>query len=823
MNKKLYKLMNWADIEEIIYSESDNPHRLLGPHKSGTQTLLQAFFPDAEKVRVMWKSLEDGSEQINNMEIADDDGFFAALLPEKKIGPYEYAVTYADGKKVVIGDPYRHKSLITDNDIARFENGIHYTIYEKLGAHPMTLDGDKGTYFALWAPNAMRISVVGNFNGWDGRCHQMRRLGDSGIFELFVPGVGVGEIYKYELKLKNGVTFLKSDPYGNSAQMRPDDASVVADLGGFSWDDAKFIKNREKFQNGDVPVSIYEMYLGSFAAPEESGREYANYREIAPRVIEYVQKMGYTHVELMPVMEHPLDNSWGYQVLGYYAPTSRYGSPEDFMFFVNELHKAGIGVILDWVPAHFPKNDYGLAHFDGTCLYEHLDPRQGEHPHWGTLIYNYGRPQVSNFLIANALFWVEKFHADGIRMDAVASMLYLDYGRNDGEWIPNIYGGKENLEAIEMIKHINSILKKRNPGVLSIAEESTAFPMVTGSLEDGGLGFDLKWNMGFMNDYIDYIRTDPYFRSKKHGELTFSMIYAYSEKFLLIFSHDEVVHGKATMIGKMPGEREQKFANLRLTYSYMMTHPGKKLLFMGQDLGEFDEWNERRLVQWNLLDVPEHKGIADLMRDLNKLYRSEGALYAFDDRTDGFEWLNNISGDDCYLSYVRKTDDPEEMLVVVANFAGIQQNITTGVPYEGKYLEIFNSDNKKYGGSGLINEEEIRAIDTRWDERAQSITVKLAPLSLSILKFIPYTEEELAKVIEERIRRNTPIKKSGKEKAPARKENNKETNDTKAEETSEKSKNKAGAPRSRKVSQAKGRVQEKNMSPAKKAQSSIRK
>ena len=462
------------------------------------------------------------------------------------------------------------------------------------------------------------------------------------------------------------------------------------------------------------------------------------------------------------MMEHPFDGSWGYQVIGYYAPTARYGSPEDFMFFVNELHKAGIGVILDWVPAHFPRDTYGLSNFDGTCLYEHKDPRQGFHPHWGTLIYNYGRPQVSNYLIANALFWVEKYHADAIRMDAVASMLYLDYGKKDGEWVANMYGGKENLEAIEFMKHLNSIMKKRNPGVLSIAEESTAFPLITGSLEEGGLGFDLKWNMGFMNDYLTYIKYDPYFRSYHHGELTFSMIYAYSEKFMLVFSHDEVVHGKATMIGKMPGERKDKFANLRLTYSYMITHPGKKLLFMGQDIGEFDEWNENRRIEWELLQNPEHAGVAELMKDLNHLYRTRKALYELDDSPEGFAWINNISSKECYLSYLRKGADQEEVLLVVANFAGVEQEITTGVPFEGKYKEIFNSDHVKYGGSGVVNGRVKKAQDVEWDDKKQSITVKLAPLSLSILEFIPYTEEELERVIEQRIRKNTPVRKKKK-------------------------------------------------------------
>ena len=765
MTKKLYKLMNWPQIEEIIYSECDNPHELLGPHKSGSQILLQAYFPEAKSVSVKWNGTGTGAsadalwKKDLEMELADEDGYFAALISAKTLPPYTYLVTDKEGVERECGDPYRFAPYITKEDTEKFKNGIHYTVYEKLGAHPMEIDGCEGVLFAVWAPSAMRISVVGDFNNWDGRVHQMRRLWDSGIFELFVPGAKKGDNYKFELKLKGGITYLKADPYGNGAQLRPDTASVVADLRDFVWEDSDFIANREKFQTGNAPMSVYEVYLGSVLEPKE-GEQYANYREIAPVLIDYVKKMNYTHVELMPVMEHPFDASWGYQVIGYYAPTARYGSAEDFMYLVNELHKAGIGVILDWVPAHFPRDVHGLSNFDGTCLYEHRDPRQGFHPHWGTLIYNYGRPEVSNYLIANALFWVEKFHADAIRMDAVASMLYLDYGKNDGEWVANMYGGKENLEAIEMIKHLNSIMKKRNPGVLSIAEESTAFPRVTGDLQEDGLGFDLKWNMGFMNDYLDYIKYDPYFRSHHHGELTFSMIYAYSEKFMLTFSHDEVVHGKATMIGKMPGERADKFAGLRLSYGYMMTHPGKKALFMGQDLGEFDEWNENRRVRYDLLQYPEHAGVAELVKDLNKMYQTYPALYELDDKVEGFEWINNISADDCYLTYLRKSSNPEDVLLVVANFSGVEKEITTGVPYEGKYKEILNTDAKKYGGSGVVNSRAKAATDTEWDDRRQSVTIKLAPQSLSILQFEAYTEEELAKVIEERIRRNTPIKKS---------------------------------------------------------------
>ena len=766
MTKKLYKLMNWPLIEEIIYSESDNPHETLGPHKVGNQTLIQAYFPGAKKAVVVY---EETGETFP-MEIADEDGFFAVLLPISQAPAYHYVVTKEDGTKAVWGEAYRFKPQITKKDTDKFKNGIHYTIYEKLGAHPMELDGVKGTYFAVWAPNVMRVSIVGDFNGWDGRVHQMRRLWDSGIFELFIPGAGEGANYKFELKLTGGLTYLKSDPYCNAAQLRPETASVIADLRGFRWEDKKFIENRAEYQTGNVPMSVYELYLGSFTASED-GECYANYREIAAALIPYVREMGYTHVELMPVMEHPYDASWGYQVIGYYAPTARYGSPKDFMYFVNELHKAGIGVIMDWVPAHFPRDVYGLSNFDGTCLYEHLDPRQGSHPHWGTLIYNYGRPEVSNYLIANALFWVEKYHVDGIRMDAVASMLYLDYGKSDGQWIPNIYGGKENLEAIEMVKHLNSIMKKRNFGVLTIAEESTAFPRVTGDLSDGGLGFDLKWNMGFMNDYLRYIQYDPYFRSYHHGELTFSMIYAYSEKFMLVFSHDEVVHGKATLLGKMPGEREQKFANLRLTYGYMMTHPGKKLLFMGQDLGEFDEWNENRCVEWELASQPGHEGIMALVKDLNHFYRISPELYELDDQAKGFEWINNISGNESYLTFLRRGRQEDQVLLVVANFSGVSRDITTGVPFDGKYKEVFNTDDVKYGGTGLLNSRIKKARDVEWDDRPQSITVTLAPLSVSILRYIPYTEEELAqkkKQEQERAKKAAEAKKRAEERAVER-------------------------------------------------------
>lgn len=737
MNSKLYKLMNWPRIEGIIYSEEDNPHDILGPHVIGKNVLFQTFQPEAESVTLITQP----GDKKHKMEMVDEAGFFAYAMAGKIPDEYVYEIKDKDGGSRMIKDAYRYQVGMEQKDIDKFNAGIHYTVYEKLGAHPMTVSGVSGTLFAVWAPNALRVSVVGDFNHWDGRVHQMKRNAKGGIFEIFIPDVGPGECYKYEIKAKGGITFLKADPYAFGQQLRPNTASVVRDIASYSWKDQKWMKGRKDVQRPDAPISIYEVYLGSFKRDADTG-EYLNYRALAEEIISYVKETGYTHVELMPVMEHPLDASWGYQVIGYYAPTARYGSAEDFMYFVDALHQAGIGVILDWVPAHFPRDTYGLSNFDGTCLYEHADPRQGAHPHWGTLIYNYGRPQVANYLIANAMYWVEKYHVDGIRMDAVASMLYLDYGKRDGEWVANIYGGNENLEAVEFLKHLNSMMKKRNPGVLMIAEESTAWPKITGSLEEDGLGFDLKWNMGFMNDYLSYISYDPYFRAHHHNELTFSMIYAYSENFVLVFSHDEVVHGKSTLIGKMPGNREDKFANLRITYAYMMTHPGKKLLFMGQDIAEFHEFDESRQTEWPLLSYDEHKGVYRLIKDLNKLYKEKPALYALDTSPEGFEWINCISAEKCMVSFMRKTEKPEEMLVVTVNFANVEQEFTVGVPLEGKYKEILNTDAKCYGGQGRVNGRARCVLEEEADGKPYSFKMTAAPLSASIFTYIPYTEKE---------------------------------------------------------------------------------
>ena len=693
MNKRLYKLMNWPKIEEIVYSESDNPHEIMGAHVTGSSVLVQTFQPGAKSVRLQ---LVDGDKSYK-MEMADEEGFFAVSLPGKKIPAYEYIVEAQDGTLKKVKDAYNFPVQITREDTEKFNVGIHYMVYEKLGAHPMKIDGTEGVLFAVWAPNALRVSVVGDFNGWDGRTNQMRRLWDSGVFELFVPDIKEGECYKFEIKAKGGLTFMKADPYAFGQQLRPESASIVRNLDGFRWEDNKWMKNRAKVQSQDEPINVYEVYLGSFAKPDD-GREYYNYRELAPKLIEYIKKMGYTHVELMPVMEHPFDASWGYQVIGYYAPTSRYGTAEDFMYFMNEMHKAGIGVILDWVPAHFPRDTYGLSGFDGTCLYEHQDPRQGFHPHWGTLIYNYGRPEVRNYLIANALYWVEQYHVDGIRIDAVASMLYLDYGKNDGEWVANIYGGNENLEAVEFMKHLNSVMKKRNKGVLMIAEESTAWPKITGELEDDGLGFDLKWNMGFMNDYLSYIKTDPYFRSGRHNDLTFSMIYAYSEKFMLVFSHDEVVHGKATLLGKMPGTRKEQFANMRLTYAYHMTHPGKKLNFMGNEFGQLREWDEKRQQDWNILTYPIHDAFHRFIKELNHIYLKHPAFWQTDHDTAGFSWIDCHQEGRCIYSFERIAG--KERILAVFNFSDqVQEDYMLELKDARTLTLLLASDAQEYAGT----------------------------------------------------------------------------------------------------------------------------
>ncbi len=743
MKKKLEDYMDWPKIEDLEYAECRNAEDVLGAAVVEDGILFRCFFPEADKVLIKIK----GKNRTVIMKKMDDCGYFAALTAGKKIPEYTYQVQYKTGKMEII-DTYATDHFVDAMDEVMFAGGEHDKIYEKLGAHPGHVAGYAGTWFAVWAPNAVSVSVVGDFNNWDGRLHPMRRL-ESGIFELFVPEVGDGDIYKYEVHGYDGKTVMKADPYGFYAEKRPASASIVWSIDEYEWQDADWLKKRKQTNWKKEPMVIYEMHLGSFEKPMGGG--FYTYRELADKTAEYCKKMGYTHVELMPVMEHPLDASWGYQVIGYYAPTSRYGTPEDFMYFVDHLHQAGIGVILDWVPAHFPKDEHGLGRFDGTCLYEHLDKRQGEHPHWGTLIYNYGRPQVANYLIANALFWLEQYHADGLRLDAVASMLYLDYGKQDGEWIANMYGGNENLEAIEFLKKLNQKIKDRKDGSLSIAEESTAWPMVTGNIEEGGLGFDFKWNMGWMNDYLEYIKTDPLFRKGRHGMITFSMVYQYSENFMLVFSHDEVVHMKGSMYRKMPGTPAQKLAGLRQSFGYMAAHPGKKLLFMGQDFGQISEWSEERGLDWNLLadgkamasDTGEvirvkssHRMLQDFVADLWKFYKAHPAMYAWDEIPNGFEWVSMLDADHSVIAFMRKAED--EKLLVVCNFTPVcYPEFKLGVPYAGKYKEILNSDAIVYGGENHTNPRLKNSKKEKMDGMEQSITFTLAPTAIQIFSYQP--------------------------------------------------------------------------------------
>lgn len=733
MTDKLYNMMDWPAIEAIVYSEEDRPDMLLGQRVLPQGVLIQCFYPGAVKIEV----IPDKGKKRYEMELADEEGFFVVLVPVKKAFSYRYEITYEDGHMETRRDPYAFPTSISDDELKAFDAGVNYEVYNVLGAHRIDIDGVIGIRFAVWAPNAMRVSVVGDFNNWDGRVHQMIKHGEYGVFELFIPEDITGSNYKYEIKNKAGLAFLKSDPYAFKTQLRPDNASVVYDGGNYKWKDKAWLQNRFDSNISTEPMSIYELHLGSFRKPED-GREFYTYKELAPMVVEYVKSMNYTHVELMPITEYPYDASWGYQVTGYFAPTSRYGTPEEFMEFVDALHNAEIGIILDWVPAHFPKDEFALAWFDGTHLYEHADVRQGEHKEWGTLIYNYARPQVSNFLISSALFWVEKYHLDGIRMDAVASMLYLDYGKQHGEWVANMYGGKENLDAMEFLKHLNSIMKKRNPDVCVIAEESTAWPMVTGDLKKGSLGFDLKWNMGWMNDFTHFMSLDPIYRKDHYGELLFSMIYAYSENFVLVLSHDEVVHGKASMIGKMPGDtHELKFANLRAAYGYMFMHPGKKLLFMGQDFGQFDEWSESKEIDWSLLKYDEHKLMQKYVKDLNALYRKYPALYELDYSPEGFEWINNISANETIVVFMRK-DSCKNTMIVVANFTPVARtNYKIGVPFAGSYKEIFNSDSKAYGGMDIINRRAKQSKKDECDGRENSIRINVPPLGISVFTCTP--------------------------------------------------------------------------------------
>ena len=621
-----------------------------------------------------------------------------------------------------------------------FGQATHYDIYKKLGAHLTTRNRKKGVYFAVWAPNAQAVSVVGDFNEWEDSADPMEKVGPIGVWEVFVPGAKLGDLYKFCIRTMDGREIYKADPYANWSEMRPGTASRVADITKFVWSDANWMEKRKQTDPKQQALAIYEVHPGSWRkhpASEADPDGFYGYREFAHALAEYVKRMGYTHVELMGIAEHPLDASWGYQVTGYYAPTSRYGTPEDFKYLVNYLHKNKIGVILDWVPAHFPKDAHGLAEFDGTCVYEHADPRQGEHPDWGTKIFNYGRNEVKNFLIANALFWVEEFHVDGLRVDAVASMLYLDYGKQDGQWVANKYGGNQNLEAIEFFKHLNTLIRGRNQGVMMIAEESTAWPKVTGDVEkESGLGFSFKWNMGWMHDFLEYMKLDPYFRKYNHNKMTFAMTYAFSENYILVLSHDEVVHLKCSMINKMPGLYDDKFENLKAGYSFMFGHPGKKLLFMGQDFGQFQEWSEARELDWYLLKEARHQQLQEYVKDLLAMYRKYPALYANDNGYEGFEWINANDGDRSIFSFVRWSPTKRNNLLFVCNFTPMERgDYMVGVPKKKQYRLILNSADPKYGGSHPVEDTVFRAVKGECDGKPFHLEYPLPPYGVAVFAF----------------------------------------------------------------------------------------
>ena len=629
--------------------------------------------------------------------------------------------------------------FITEFDQYLFGQGTHYDLYNKLGAHPMTVDEEEGVYFAVWAPNAAAVSIVGDFNEWDENATPMERLEPLGIYEIFLPEMKIGDIYKYCVTTKAGYTILKADPYGFQAELRPNNASVIADISDFKWQDSRWMKKREKFDDKKDPMFVYEVHPGSWKKHEQTEEDvdgFYNYREMAHELAKYVKDMGYTHVELMGIAEHPFDGSWGYQVTNYFAPTSRHGSPEDFQYFINYLHQQNIGVILDWVPAHFPRDAFGLAEFDGTCLYEYADPRKGEHPDWGTKVFDYGKTEVRNFLICNALFWLEKYHVDGLRVDAVASMLYLDYGREDGQWVPNIYGGNENLEAIEFFKHLNTIVKKRNPGIVMIAEESTAWPKVTDKAEYGGLDFSLKWNMGWMHDFLEYMKLDPYFRKYNHTKMNFAMVYAYSENYMLVLSHDEVVHLKCSMIEKMPGSYEEKFKNLMAGYAFMTGHPGKKLLFMGQDFGQHREWSEERELDWFLLEKEPNHQLQLFVKELLHLYKSNKCLYEYDCWPEGFEWINADDGDRSIFSFVRHSASGKNNMLFVINFTPVERpDYRVGTTCRRKHTLVLNSDDKKFGGKGKRRPKEYKPVKKECDGRKYSIQYKLPAYGVAVFKF----------------------------------------------------------------------------------------
>ena len=725
-------------IDALLRGEHDNPFYLLGMHREppDDDVVVRTFQPQATHVWVIDAATGEAAAELERVH---PSGFFAGRTGRSERFRYRLR-REAAGRTVEFEDPYRFPPVLGELDLYLWAEGRHLRAYEKLGAHAREIEGVAGVAFAVWAPNARRVSVVGPFNNWDGRCHPMRRRVEGGVWEIFIPGLSVGELYKYEVKGAGGELLpLKADPFALQCEHPPKTASVVGHLGErYRWRDEPWMASRARANARSAPISIYECHLGSWArVPEEGGRP-LRYSELAERLVAYVKDMGFTHVELLPISEYPFDGSWGYQPIGLFAPTSRFGSPDECRALLDRFHEAGIGVLLDWVPGHFPSDAHGLAHFDGTALYEHADPRQGFHRDWNTLIYNYGRNEVANFLTASALFWLDRYHIDGLRVDAVASMLYLDYSRKAGEWIPNRYGGNENLDATAFLRRMNELVFAEHEGATTVAEESTAWPAVSRPTYVGGLGFGYKWNMGWMHDTLRYMSREPIYRRFHHNDLTFGLLYAFSENFVLPLSHDEVVHGKGSLIGRMPGDRWQKFANLRAYFGFMFAHPGKKLLFMGGEFGQEREWNHDGSLDWHLLNDASHRGVQDLVRDLNHLYRGSPALHELDCEAQGFEWIEASDSDNCVLSFLRRDRTGERVAVAVCNFTPVvRYGYRLGVPKPGRYLERINTDSAVYGGSNVGNAGGVAAAPTSSHGRPHSIEITLPPLATLIFEWCP--------------------------------------------------------------------------------------
>ncbi len=714
------------ELERISQARHHDPFSVLGKHRDKDLDLVRVFMPQADEV-----TIAEGNVRLER--IPETDMFEWRGTPGTV--PDHYHLVWNDAAKHehIAHDPYSFLPQISDFDLHLFSEGRHRHAYRILGAHVHAVDEVTGILFAVWAPNAERVSVVGEFNQWDGRRHPMRVRGGSGVWELFIPDLEPGNLYKYEIRNReSGEIHLKIDPYAQSFEVRPQTASIIAGPAHHEWNDQAWMQQRTSADWQHTPMSVYEVHLGSWQRGPEG--EFLSYRQLAESLVDYVREMGFTHIELLPVTEHPYDPSWGYQATGYFAPTSRYGTADDFRFFVDVCHQNGIGVLLDWVPAHFPKDAHGLARFDGTPLYEHADPRLGEHLDWSTLIYNFGRNEVKNFLLSSAVFWLEEMHLDGLRVDAVASILYLDYSREEGQWVPNKYGGRENLEALDFLRELNIVTHEEQPGILMIAEESTSWPQVSRPTWTGGLGFDMKWNMGWMNDTLEYMSEDPLYRRYHQGKLTFSMLYAFTENFMLPFSHDEVVHGKQSMPNKMPGDEWQRFANLRALYTYMFCHPGKKLLFMGTEFGQGKEWDSTQILDWYVLEYPCHQGIQRLVKNLNQLYRDLPALHNYEFEWRGFEWIDCNDADNSVLSFIRRSDD--QFVIVVVNLTPQPHHgYRIGVPEAGNYREIFNSDSEFYGGSNLGNGGgALVADELAWMNQPYSLSLTLPPLAAVILQ-----------------------------------------------------------------------------------------